>query len=226
MRLLVSALLVSAYFVACAHAFPAIDTSDESSEKKNVDTVLVLPGPERDLFGRPRISGIPDTSDFDVDDSDESWSFFRPNYPNMYFDYLSQYLQNLMKRLRDQMSDMASHLPSGPSFIRPWKIPEGANTTSTTKVIDGHVVTINETIYSDGNDNEGTFIRVRVIDVKPQNETTEAPSVDGETEPTLPTTIGNESDNKEEVTTPLRSVETVEEFDNEIPKSQGDTLTA
>lgn len=85
-------------------------------------------------------------------------------------------------------------------------------------------MTINETIYSDGNDTEGTVIRVRVIDVKPQNGTTTLPENDNETVIPTSTITPTENDNNE-ATTPQRSVETVEDFDNEIP-IQGDTLNA
>lgn len=227
MRLLVSVLLVSACYLACARAYPAMDSTDESDEKSNVDTVLVLPGGGRDMFGRPRIPNVPDVTDFDGDDSDESsWSIFRERYPSMYFDYVRQYLQELMNRFRDQMRVMASRFPSDFGFVGPWKIPEGANRTSTTKIIDGHVVTINETVYSDSNDTDGMFIRVRVFDIKPQNETTLTSGTDVETESTIPTTVATETDDKEEVTTPMRSVETVEDLNNEIPGNQRDVLTA
>ncbi|KAF3426336.1 hypothetical protein E2986_06855 [Frieseomelitta varia] len=127
-----------------------------------------------------------------------------------------------MKRLRDQMAGILSHIPE--QGVVNWsKIPEGANTTSTTKVINGHVLTINETTYTDGNDEYSTLIRVRVIDVRPQNDTLLLTESEADPEvTTLPTTVTS----KEDRTTPSRSVETVEEFDNEIPKNQVDTLTA
>lgn len=88
------------------------------------------------------------------------------------------------------------------------------------QIIDGHVVTINETTFSDGTDDSQTVFRVRTIDVKPEVQTTNTES-------------GSESvtgtpanDNKEETTVPPRSVESFEDNDNEIPKNQVDTLTA
>ncbi|KOX80079.1 Icarapin-like [Melipona quadrifasciata] len=127
------------------------------------------------------------------------------------------------KRLRDQMAGILSHIPE--QGVVNWsKIPEGANTTSTTKVINGHVLTINETTYTDGNDEYSTLIRVRVIDVRPQNDTLLLTESEADAEVTTLPTITVTS--KEDRTTPSRSVETVEEFDNEIPKNQVDTLTA
>lgn len=85
------------------------------------------------------------------------------------------------------------------------------------------MLTINETTYTDGNDEYSTLIRVRVIDVRPQNDTLLLTESETDSEvTTLPTTVTS----KEDRTTPSRSVETVEEFDNEIPKNQVDTLTA
>ena len=89
------------------------------------------------------------------------------------------------------------------------------------QIIDGHVVTINETTYTDGDENSGAIFRVRVIDVKPQNETLEIGG-NPEAEPVTPSGPKKEAEN----TTPPRSVETVEDLENEIPKNQVDTLTA
>lgn len=86
------------------------------------------------------------------------------------------------------------------------------------------MVTINETTYTDGSDDYSTLIRVRVIDVRPQNETiltTVSSEADSDVT-TLPTFIGTN-----DTSTPSsRSIESVEDFDNEIPKNQGDVLTA
>ncbi|CAK9825540.1 unnamed protein product [Anthophora retusa] len=216
MKTLGGVLLVAACFVACTHSFPGARDKD-SEERKNVDTVLLLPSEMRDRFRPMTAFDFPDTS---FDDSLESptwtWnSLFRSNF----FDGWYSSIQAHIKKLRDEMAGILSRIPE--QGVIPWgKIPEGANTTSTTKIIDGHVVTINETTYMDGNDEFGTMIRVRVIDVKPQNETILMTESEADAEVTTLST------SKEESTTPSRSVETVEEFDNEIPKHQVDTLTA
>lgn len=85
------------------------------------------------------------------------------------------------------------------------KIPEGANTTSTVKIIDGHVVTINETTYSSGDENGGTAFRIRIIDVKPENDTLLISNGNAE-----PTTVKTEAEG---------SRETVEDMNNEISKN-------
>lgn len=81
-------------------------------------------------------------------------------------------------------------------------------------------MTINETTYAD--EDLGTVIRVRVIDMKPiaGNET----EVETTTQVTVCVTPSGSGEEK--CTTSPRSVETIEDFDNEIPKNQVDTLTA
>lgn len=81
----------------------------------------------------------------------------------------------------------------------------------------------------DGDDEFKTLIRVRVIDVKPENETILATEGGAETVTILPvetSTAPDAANGEEERTTPARSIETVEDLDNEIPKNQVDTLTA
>lgn len=73
------------------------------------------------------------------------------------------------------------------------------------------MVTINETTYSTGDALSGTAFRIRIIDVKPQNDTE---TFDGGN--LGPTTVKVE---------PSESRETVEDFNNEISKNT-ETLTA
>lgn len=56
------------------------------------------------------------------------------------------------------------------------------NTTSVTKVIDGHKVVINETEYNKQGDFGGAFFKVRIIDVKPDSSesTTATASSEGD----------------------------------------------
>ncbi|XP_076181980.1 icarapin-like [Ptiloglossa arizonensis] len=201
-------LLVAACFVACTHSFPGAFDFDS-----------------RELLNRSTF----DIDDMGFDDSEEmptwSWSSLFRSHP---LDGFYSSMQNIMKRWREQMAGILSRIPE--QGVVPWsKIPDGANTTSTTKVINGHVVTINETTYVDGDDTYGSLIRVRIIDVKPQNETILLTESEADAEvTTLPTTVTSATStlSSEDRTTGLRSVETVEEFDNEIPKNQVDTLTA
>ncbi|XP_068987905.1 icarapin-like [Bombus flavifrons] len=230
MKTFAEVLLVVACFVAYTHSFPGARNAD-TSDKNNVDTVVVLPSD----VGSQMMSAafdFPDVS-FDSDsDSLESptWNWnrlFRSNFLDGWYSSLQAH----MKRIRDQMAGILSRIP-GDGVVNWSKIPEGANTTSTTKIINGHVLTINETTYTDGDDEYSTLIRVRVIDVRPQNETLLQTENEADAEvTTLPTVTGTggttgTDTSKVDRTTPSRSVETVEEFDNEIPKNQVDTLTA
>ena len=76
------------------------------------------------------------------------------------------------------------------------------------------MVTINETTYTSGDENGGTAFRIRIIDVKPENDTLPA--------------IGDGNSNAEPTTAktlePSGSAETVENF-KEIPNNT-DMLTA
>lgn len=164
------------------------------------------------------------------DDSDED-AFFLV-YPSRHYDksvpsdlFEDDPLDSLTWRWAkwyEKMSDIIKSMTT-------WSTaPKGTNTTSTTNIIHGHVVTINETTYADGGDDFGVQIRVRVVDIKPENETipeTErGPNTEGTTGPTNVATQA--TPRQEEPTTPARSVETLEDFDNDIPKNQVETLTA
>lgn len=230
MKTLSAVLFVTACLVACTHSFPGGRDSNDD-EKKTMDTVLVLPSEAKYLF--PRSLGAFNYPSISFEDSDSdsienptwAWSnLFRSNFLDRWYSQV----QDKMKRLRDQMAGILSHIPE--QGVVPFgKIPDGANTTSTTKVIDGHIVTINETTYIDGDDEFATLVRIRVIDVKPQNETILLTESEADAEvTTLPTiTTSQTVINKEGSTTlPPRSVETVEDLDSDILKNQVDTLTA
>lgn len=216
--------IVVASLIALAHGFPRVPRDEsESSEpiNPNTDTLLVLPGAKFPI--RPIFTGLPSLND---DEDDEPLGLFggfgRNPFRSNPFDGLLTSLQNAMNKLREQMEGPLS----GIGGLAPWgKIPEGANTTSTTKVIDGHVVTINETTYNGEGDDGNSFFRIRVVDVKPQDDgdvTEDSGEVTDK-----PTADNKPTESTKEPTTPARSVETVEETgNNEIPDSQVDTLKA
>lgn len=220
------AFLLAAVFVAVARCFPGATqrNTEDSAEKSGQDTVLVLP--QQNPFSLGAIG----SSDDDDDDADDGLGGFTS--PGLYYPFRTNPLdgfmssmQHYMDRLRAQMASVLTRIPEQ-SFFNPWaRVPEGANTTSTTKIIDGHVVTINETTYSNSDDGNSAIFRVRIIDVKPQEDTTES-AEEGVTSGSQAPAIGTEGDSNTESATPARSVETVEDFDNEIPKNQVDTLTA
>ncbi|XP_076629869.1 icarapin-like [Colletes latitarsis] len=196
-------LLVAACFVASTHSFPRTREPD-SEEQTNFE--VAQPSDTRNRFIRPMTFDFPDMS---FDDSDEipvkTWpSIFRLNP----FDGWYERTQDAMNRLKEQMMNILSGIVDKDASSD--AIPGVANSSSITKVINGHVVTINETVYADKEDEYGTWIRVRVISVDPQNETVS----------TTERRVESEGDQ-----TP-RSVETVEDLENNIPKNEVDTLTA
>jgi hypothetical protein len=223
MKIVYGVVLLATLF-ALAHGFPgaARDSAESTEDKSGQDgVVLVVPSRSR-IF-----------EDMDDDDEPSMPGFWHPfRFDSSPFDSMFTRMQEAMNRIRNEMATaLSSRFPQG---LTPWgKVPEGANTTSTTKIIGDHAVTINETTYTDGDENGGTVFRIRVVDVKPLNETTDAVGTerpDNSDEDEAPTRrVPDERNNeeREELTTPgSRSVETVEEFDNEIPKNQVDTLTA
>lgn len=79
-------------------------------------------------------------------------------------------------------------------------------------------MTVNDTTYSDGDENSGSVFRFRVVEIKPQNDTLEIGG-NADTEPI--TSSPSNAGKKAESTTPDRSVETVEDLnDNVIPKAE------
>uniref|UniRef100_A0A1Y1JZD0 Icarapin-like n=1 Tax=Photinus pyralis TaxID=7054 RepID=A0A1Y1JZD0_PHOPY len=94
----------------------------------------------------------------------------------------------LMTRMRHQLDQLLGRLPSngGESPFPELQIPNvgdfdlaKGNTTSVTKIINGHKVTINETEYKKDNDNGGSFFKVRVVDVHPDTEGSTSKDVEG-----------------------------------------------
>ncbi|XP_011166768.1 icarapin-like [Solenopsis invicta] len=142
------------------------------------------------------IAGYDSDEDFET-----NYDFSFPSFPN-FADYW-----NLMQQRVREIAKMFSN-PLNPTDF---KIPEGANRTSTTKIINGHVVTINETTYTSGDDENGTAFRIRIIDIKPQNST----------DTTLPptTVVGGNPQPTVKPEPEAESRETLEDFNNEIPKN-------
>ncbi|XP_044748561.1 uncharacterized protein LOC123309480 isoform X2 [Coccinella septempunctata] len=115
--------------------------------------------------------------------------------------------QGVMRRMREQMNALLNHFGSSNGTVTEVEnfsgfglpgIPDldlgKGNTTSVTKVIDGHKVVINETKYSNENANGGAFFKVRVIEVKPENEN--APGVPPRTIPRDVEPLENSQENE------------------------------
>lgn len=116
------------------------------------------------------------------------------------FDLVSR-IRGLVSRLKSEIGDSFGDID--------WS---KGNTTSTTKVIDGHVVTVNETSYKD--DDSDLVLHVKVIDVKPTEGADETPDVSSETSESSP-------DSNEEAPAPS-APSSEETLGNEIPKQVGE----
>ncbi|XP_049834486.1 icarapin-like isoform X1 [Schistocerca gregaria] len=124
----------------------------------------------------------------DVDDSSDDDDDFI--FPFGGFFGFSSFMQDFMRRI----TDVLKGLPDGA-----FNFGKEGNTTSTTKVVGGHVITVNETVYK--NDDDTGVYKIQVIEVKP----TEG-AIDSEQNPTE--------------TSDSASPEQVSENDNEIPKGK------
>lgn len=222
MKILSGVILVAACLVA-AHAFPGARNGD--GDDRNRDTVLILP-PDQ-LMGATDV----------LENSDENpWNLsgmFRSNLLDRWYSSIQE-MRAFMRQMANQIADRmtAGILSSEEDGVPIIRLPEGANTTSVTKVVEGHVVTVNETTYTNGNDTDGIVIRVRVIDVRPENDTIVRGDGDGDGEltTTLPTSTNRRTttvtNRNEDGTTASRSVETVEDLDNDLFGNQVEPLNA
>ncbi|CAH1103688.1 unnamed protein product [Psylliodes chrysocephalus] len=152
-------------FLWCVAALPATS--------KQIDDGIEFVNPKQPYGDQP----IVDTSaGFD------EGSFSNP------FGGLFENLENMMVRVRQQMNDLLNRFPgirngnsSGdlPDFPRIGDFPRldidlgKGNTTSVTKIIDGHKVVINQTEYHKDDELGSSFFKVRIIDVQPQVTATE-----------------------------------------------------
>lgn len=86
-------------------------------------------------------------------------------------------------------------------------------------MIDGHVVTVNETTFSSGDDNMGAVFRIKVVEVHP-SETPETEETESEkpVEPEIaerePTTSRSELDDNHEETNEIPNAKVGSEVDD------------
>ncbi|XP_030745775.1 uncharacterized protein LOC115874685 isoform X2 [Sitophilus oryzae] len=123
-------------------------------------------------------------------------------------DRMNKQIKSLLERFPFSKGSNSSEFPSFPAL--PGSFPGAGdldlskgNTTSVTKVINGHKVVINETEYKNQDENGGTFFKVRIVDVAPDSSEITTDS------------------NAEEVPTTIKPREQVDNsFENEISKSK------
>ncbi|XP_046388186.1 icarapin-like [Ischnura elegans] len=164
----VSCVLLLFSLVALAASFPS---SDQQWRSPSQDDVVIVPLEG----GRPRDVEESSEEDFGVrrspDDYESPWS---GSFSNFF-----QGMQAMMWQLRNQMQEVLRRIPqeslegsSGFEIAQPWNGIPG-NSTSTTKVINGHVVTVNETTYTRGTNGSSAVFHIKVVDIKPQQSAQE-----------------------------------------------------
>ncbi|KAK6636070.1 hypothetical protein RUM43_009722 [Polyplax serrata] len=139
------------------------DNSDES--------FFILP------FGRHHNKkDVPSVVEVEVGDSDEdeSSSFFPTYFRPLFF--------NPFSFMNFGFSDFFSK-PSFMDSLVPKGIPDAAvkNSTSTTKVVDGHKIVVNDTVYE--NEKNGAVYRIQVVEILP-TDSQETPNQKGSDEKT------------------------------------------
>ncbi|XP_052896166.1 uncharacterized protein LOC128303299 isoform X2 [Anopheles moucheti] len=242
-RFTTSLLLVVALTVTATVAYPAsYEKEKESDTSEDAEYIVVPLAQHRPTYYNRYPSsfegfdGVVDTGDFAPI---PARPVYFPTY-NPFSWHLSGYLDDLLKRVRDRFSGSwnpfygGDFVPSGPG-VWPAEIPDDSsedgvtNSTSTVKVIDGHKVVINDTYYTKKTEFGTSIFKVRVIDVKPTDDSTEVA-----TTPKAPTDVevGNrngadgESDKKPDAPStdaPKRDTE-LESSDEEKTTADDDNL--
>ncbi|CAD6211851.1 GSCOCG00003864001-RA-CDS [Cotesia congregata] len=225
-----STIVIFGLLLASAHCFPGVsrdpeDSSESNKQKSQIE--LILPEEDRKNFGE-----LPNFDD------DGGFRFtpikfnFRPIQTDDSFIPFFSGFQDMVKQMREEMNKMFAGFPSLDDLKPLGGIPKDAiNKTSSkseTKVINGHKVTINETTFSDGTNNSNTFVRFKVIHVRPENETSVETGSDTSPESVevVETEVDEEPNPTSKDETTNRSVEAVEDWKNDIPDSPVDDLKA
>ncbi|KAF5292528.1 hypothetical protein FQR65_LT01674 [Abscondita terminalis] len=179
MKVVRSVVLLITIFFAATFAYPANEPAAlppspaESSTSKSDDRIEVdfVPLEEGRRPGAPFVpNGVIDI------DANPGTFLGNPFYDTNPFPSLFESFNALMYRMRQQLGHLLGRLPDRDANFPELHIPNvgnidlgKGNTTSVTKVIDGHKVTINETEYKQEGDNGGSYFKVRVIDVHPDS---------------------------------------------------------
>lgn len=157
--------------------------SDERvNDDEPVDAVVVdvNEGRRRPFFQYPRRRFMGPFFDND-DDQDDDFINYRPvyqyrpfgfgfgyrPYQNDYFAHLRRQME-LLRRFLHQMWNNTDSGYGGPFDELP---PNYDNSTYTTKVVNGSIVSVNETVKKHTSNDSSFVFKVKVIQVRPQNET-------------------------------------------------------
>jgi len=147
---------------------PSRPTEVADTDETPEDTIVIRPiFVPLGTLGRPVLRPVLRAGDSDEDASDESSIFVRPAFADPMADFMSQ-MAEVMTAMRRHM---AAVLEQGGGSSRDDTFSDFGSlgkTTSTTRNIDGHLVTVNETTI--GGDDDSPAIHIRVIDVRPSEE--------------------------------------------------------
>lgn len=148
------------------------------------DPVLIIDSPRR--FGSFYPDSVEDDESSDGDDFFGSmWPGFRrrPMLGDMEWLEMLQRRFAIMNELLDKFFNRRTQFPDGVGFGGFGDLPpEYDNSTYTTKVVNGSLVSVNETIKKHQSNSSTFFFHVKTIQVKPLNETE---GVDGESVPSV-----------------------------------------
>ncbi|KAK3914525.1 Icarapin-like [Frankliniella fusca] len=150
--------------------------------------------------------------DSDEASSEEDGGFIRPYFTDPMNNFMIQ-MAEMMAAMRREMAEVLSR-GGGSSRDGVPDFTKLGNTTSTTKVIDGHVITVNETVIE--GEGEEPELHIRVIDVHPS----EAPESEqghraGQDDSKDAETVESTASDSEAVTP------TADRSENEIPMKVG-----
>uniref|UniRef100_U5ENV0 Putative secreted mucin n=1 Tax=Corethrella appendiculata TaxID=1370023 RepID=U5ENV0_9DIPT len=235
MKFLASLLVFGFLSTTFVNSFPANSKSNPDDETEFV-IVPLEKNANRYGNGYPSSFDIVDTDDFPPPHLGPYPGFFPSVNPLTW--QLRGFFDDVFRRLHDRVSTGWNNVPSFgiPSFIpRPGLWPTDIdvdgdsedgkkNSTSTTKIIDGHKVTINDTYFTKNDEFGTSLFKVRVIDVKPVDDDSEkTPAADGDkdAEPDL-RNGADDKDNKSTEKPRDTELDESDEEDQEKDKKEAD----
>ncbi|XP_075153076.1 virus-induced RNA 1 [Haematobia irritans] len=174
------------------------------------------PSDDAEVIGYPRrvSTRTDDDDDFKdfkgVIDTGSGYPFFQPNPSVLHFGFFDSF-DDIFRRFSARLfpttllggaGEGDSDESSGSGGVVTTSFdPKKGNTTSTVKVVDGHKVEVNETVYGD----EHSVFKVRVVNVRPLEE--------GETVEETVQTAGDSSNTKPVTSSPEKAADSDEEED-------------
>lgn len=133
-----------------------------------------FPGPEnREVPERPFARFPPTFDDFDRDDSfedDDAFGGYNPFRRMSFLEYFRRIQEN-MRRMWENTRRQMWAARNGTVFNFDRFPPDYNNSTFTTKVVNGSIISVNETIKKHQGNDSSYFFMWKVVQVKPENAT-------------------------------------------------------